>query len=137
MKNKKTYGSALLLGGLALGYIAGLFTEPKKRAKYKSKLKKLGTATGNQDFEALTQELFGTDTSELKSKFEKAYATFESKVSDLKSIPSDMRKDKYQKLADNLVTRMEKDKSFTKAQINKLKRYLEDDYDQVEQELEA
>lgn len=114
--------------GAALGYLAGIYTPAIKRFKGRRQLQE---AIPDLDWDQLSNRVFGESTGELQTKLEKTIKSFQAKLLGIKHSAQLLSTQKYSRIVDDFVTELKKDKSFTRAQLDKLREYLENDYQLV------
>ena len=130
MKNNNNIlsGGALLLGGLITGYVASLFVSPSERAKHKKKALQLKSGIENQDLEQLSQTIFGISSKDLETKLQQVFSSLNNKAQNFLASTEAIDEKKYRRAIDALVDSLQKDKVFTKVELQKLKQYLQSDY---------
>lgn len=129
----KTTGT--LLVGAAVGYAASLFLSPDTKLKHRQnieqktdELKKLLTDKEEQE---RVKEIFKESSSAAQEKYRRAKFSVISTLSQMRGAIQDIDKQKYTYAVERAVEELKEHGELPKAQLDRLKRYLIEDFQKI------
>jgi len=135
MVNKtKTFGLGIILGAV-LGGIGALFLNPKtgkeNREAVAKKLKELKALIEKGKYDEKVREIFGEVTAQTKKMYLSVREELTTRLADLHERISEIDKDKYLDLVDNVMKEVKKESKYSEKVIGKLKDNLVEDWKKV------
>lgn len=139
-KNKSSFFLAGLLGAVA-GAIGGLLLAPQSGKETRKDIVRLANElsknikVGVGETKKRVEEVFGKVTDETVAKYNEIRNSIIAKVAALKTAGTDIDKEKYAKVVDDVVTEFKSDFSDTKSGAVKIANFLKKDWDKVKKAL--
>ncbi|MBP9691547.1 hypothetical protein KBD81_05720 [Candidatus Woesebacteria bacterium] len=136
---KSKFGAGIVLGAL-LGGVAAFFLSPKSgkenRELAKNKLAEWKKKYEGKGPEEIAKEIFGHASAEGKKLYQHAQKEMNSRLDELKKSAEDIDHKKYQKVVDDVISRLKDEKEATKDRVAALKEYLMERWEFVQAEAE-
>ncbi len=136
---KSKFGAGIILGAL-LGGVAAFFLSPQtgkeNREMAKKKLAALKKKYEGKTPDEIAQAVFGQASKEGKKLYSIAQKELNSKLDEVKQKAEKIDHKKYQKVVDDVISRVKVEKDATKERVAKLQEYLMDRWEYVQAEAE-
>lgn len=135
--SKSKFGLGLALGAV-LGGVAALFLSPKtgeeNRKIAKKKLDEWKTRFEGKSRDEIVKEIFGSVTAEGQKLYDRAQKELNARLDDLKKSADVIDRGKYMAVVKEVMERLKDEKEATKERITKLREFLMDRFEYVEEE---
>jgi hypothetical protein len=129
----KTTGTLLL--GAALGYAASLFLSPETRAKHRVELERksreLKDILTDPDERERIREIFEENTDQAHTMYTHTKARLVTFLAGIRGGLQEIDKQKYVQAVDKALTELKKDGELPKKQLDRLRKYLTEDYQKI------
>ena len=136
---KGKFGAGIILGAL-LGGAAAFFLSPKSgkenREMAKKKLEEWKEKYEGKSPDEIAKEIFGEASAQGKKLYEQAQKEMNKRLDEIKKSADDIDHKKYQKVVDDVMSKLQEEKEATKERVNALKTYLMDRWEYVQAEAE-
>ena len=119
----------VLVGGAIASYVVGILASPKERTKTK---KQIQSALKKIDWDDTSQKILGQSSAEMRQQLQEILEAFQDQIHTIKSRFENIDGNKYNKMVDLFIKKLEDDSEFTKAQIKKLSHHLRNDFKMIE-----
>lgn len=139
-KNSGKFFMAGLLGAMA-GALGGLLLAPKSGKETREDIAKLAlqisrkVKTEADETKARVKDVYGKATDEAIRKYKEVRSAIMSKVATVKTAGTEIDKEKYFKVVDDVVTDFKKDLESTKGGATKIASYFKKDWDKMKKAL--
>ena len=134
MGNKSSFKSGLVFGAI-LGGLAAYFLSPRSgkenREMAKKKYEELRKMMKDKKVDEIVAEIYGKASAEGKKLYLTARKEVDAKLAELNDALSEVDKEKYKALVDDVITHLKDEKDATKDRLTKLQAYLVNRWDEA------